>query len=365
MYEQFFELKRKPFELVPNPEFLFLGATHKKAMTYLNYVVHEGAGFMVLTGEVGSGKTTLIRDFINRLDDRTTLARVFNTRVDFEQLLAMINDDFGLDSAGKNKVTLLKEINQFLIEEHGKGRLPVLIIDEAQDLTPAVLEEVRLLSNLETPDAKLLQIILVGQPELAQMLSLAELRQLRQRVSIVCNLNPLTRSECEEYIHHRLTVAGNGDAVQFSPQAMDKIYSFSSGIPRLVNILCNFLLLTAFAEETKAIDEGMVDEIIKDIQGDIPNHPGNDGSGGQPAPRQTLEPSPSEGEGRSAPSPALHAQDDDKNKLMLLFMLVLMMDDMGNRVKALEKEHACVKIRDLNGLSHGLELLEKCEHQTQ
>jgi putative secretion ATPase (PEP-CTERM system associated) len=356
MYEHFFELKRKPFELVPNPDFLFMGATHKKAMTYLNYVVQERTGFMLLTGEVGSGKTTLLRDFINRLDHRATLAKVFNTKVNFEQLLAMINDDFGLDSAGKNKVTLLKELNQFLVEEHGKGRSPILIIDEAQNFTPTVLEEVRLLSNLETHDAKLLQIILVGQPELAEMLSLTELRQLRQRISIVCHLYPLTRAECEEYIHHRLAIAGNRNAVQFSPEAIDSIYSFSTGIPRLMNIICNFLLLTAFAEETKTIDHEMVADIIKDLQGETSHSSKNDMTEGKRALLHALGTSSAEGEGRVAPAPAMNSQNGEKNTRLLL-------KDISLRVTVLEKDHARVQAHDLDGMARRLELLEKSAQQ--
>src|SRR5512139_358747 len=150
MYEHFFGLNKKPFELAPNPDFFFPGAAHKRALTYLDYAVKEKMGFIILIGEVGSGKTTLIRDFVSRLDQRVTVAKVFNTKVNFEQLVAMINDDFGLDGTGKDKVTLLKDLYHFLIAEHGKGRSPVLIIDEAQNLAPAVLEEVRMLSNLET-----------------------------------------------------------------------------------------------------------------------------------------------------------------------------------------------------------------------
>jgi general secretion pathway protein A len=266
MYEHFFGLNKKPFELAPNPDFLFSGAAYKRALTYLNYAVKEKTGFVMLTGEVGSGKTTLIREFISKLDRQVPVAKVFNTKVSFEQLIAMINDDFGLDSTGRDKVTLLKDLYHLLIEEHGKGRSPILVIDEAQNLTPTVLEEVRMLSNLETRDAKLIQIVLVGQPELAAVLSLDELRQLRQRVSVVCRLAPLTRGECEEYIYHRLAVAGNRQAVQFSSEVLDSIYAYSNGIPRLVNTLCNFILLTAFTEETRTISREMAADIIAELQ---------------------------------------------------------------------------------------------------
>ena len=261
MYEEFFHLRKKPFELVPNPDFLYLSGTHKKAMVYIDYGLSEKAGFILLTGEVGSGKTTLIRNFIRKLDGTVTLSKVFNTKVNAEQLISMINEDFGIDSAGKGKVQLLKELYAFLIGEYEKGRHALLVMDEAQNFTPELLEEVRMLSNLETDDSKLLQIILVGQPELRSILSLPDLRQLRQRISIACHLSPLTRAETEEYVFHRLEVAGNRDAVTFSPEAMNAVYVYSKGIPRLVNILCNFLMLTAFTEQTREVTVDMVHDI--------------------------------------------------------------------------------------------------------
>lgn len=261
MYEEFFQLKGKPFELVPNPDFLYLSGTHKKAMVYMDYGLSEKAGFILLTGEVGAGKTTLIRNFIKKLNGTATLSKVFNTKVNAEQLISMINEDFGIESAGKGKVQLLKELYTFLIKEYEKGRHALLVIDEAQNFTPELLEEVRMLSNLETDDAKLLQIILVGQPELRSVLSLPELRQLRQRISIACHLSPLTREETEGYIFHRLEVAGNRNAVTISPEAMNAVYVYSKGIPRLVNVLCNFLMLTAFTEQTREVMADMVHDV--------------------------------------------------------------------------------------------------------
>ncbi len=266
MYEHFFQLNKKPFELTPNPDFLYLSKSHKKASTYLDYCLREKANFLFLTGEVGSGKTTLIRDLVKKLDGTVTLSMVFNTKVNSEQLLSMINEDFGLDSPGRDKVLLLKELNNFLIEEYQKGHQAVLIIDEAQNLSPDLLEEVRLLSNLEMDDSKLLQIILVGQPELEKVISLPELRQLRQRISIMCRLSSLTRTETEEYILHRLEVAGNRNAATFSKEAIDSLYAASKGVPRVVNIICNFLMLTAFTEETREVNADMVQDIVKDLK---------------------------------------------------------------------------------------------------
>ncbi len=266
MYETFYGLKVKPFELVPSPDFLFLSRSHRKALTYLKYGVTEKVGFMLLTGEVGSGKTTLIRNLIKGLASNIVLSKIFNTKVSSEQLISLINEDFGLDVNGKDKISLLRELNNFLIEQYAEKHNPILVIDEAQNLTPELLEEVRMLSNLETDDAKLLQIVLVGQPELKKVLARPELRQLRQRISISCHIYPITRVETEEYIFHRLEVAGNRDAVIFRNGTVESVYNFSKGIPRLINIVCDFLMLAAFVEETREITSGLVKEVIGELE---------------------------------------------------------------------------------------------------
>lgn len=265
MYESFFKLHSKPFDLLPDPRFIYLSKSHKKALTYLDYGIRERSGFILLTGEVGSGKTTLIRDLLDKCYTNVVLSKIFNTRVTSEQLLAMINDDFGLAVQGKDKVTLIRDLNEFLINQYAGGKQPILIIDEAQNLSPELLEEVRMLSNLEASNSKLLQIILVGQPELREILAAPELRQLRQRININCHLQTLTREEVEQYIYHRLEVAGNPKAVQFEPETFDVIFRYSRGIPRLVNILCDFLLFLAFAEETTSLSVTMVKDVIGDL----------------------------------------------------------------------------------------------------
>lgn len=265
MYEAFFKLAKKPFDLVPNPDFLFLSRSHKKALAYLDYGIRERAGFILLTGDIGSGKTTLIRDLIRKHRGNVVLSKIFNTRVDSHQLLSMINDDFGLPIEGKDKISLLRELNEFLIDQYAAGQQPVIIVDEAQNLTPAILEEIRMLSNLETDDAKLLQIILVGQPELRDHLAGAEMLQFRQRINVNCQLSPLSRVETESYVLHRLEVAGNRNAATFSTEALDVVYKYSRGIPRLVNIICGFLMLSAFAEQTTMIDGEMAREIVGDL----------------------------------------------------------------------------------------------------
>ncbi len=265
MYESFFNLKQKPFDLLPDPEFLFMSSSHKKALSYLDYGIKERVGFILLTGEVGSGKTTIIRNLIKKNLSNVVLSKIFNTRVDSEQLIAMINDDFGLSVQSKDKITMLRDLNTFLIDQFVKGCHPVLIIDEAQNLNHDLLEEIRMLSNLETDNAKLLQIILVGQPELRNTLASSTLLQLRQRISINCHIQPLNRLEVEQYIHHRLEKAGDREAVSFTKESLDIVFNYSRGIPRLINIICDFILLAAFAEETRGIDTVLVQDIIGDL----------------------------------------------------------------------------------------------------
>jgi putative secretion ATPase (PEP-CTERM system associated) len=270
MYEAFFNLRKKPFELVPDPEFIFLSRGHKKALTYLDYGIRERAGFILLTGEVGSGKTTLIRNLLSKRYERVTLSKIFNTRVSSEQLLAMINDDFGLSVAGKDKISLIRDLNDFLLEQHAGGNHPILIIDEAQNLAADLLEEIRMLSNLESSHSKLLQIVLVGQPELRETLAAPELLQLRQRISINCHLKALSREEMAEYIVHRMAVAGNAEALHFPAGTLDLVYQYSRGIPRLVNIICDFLMLSAFAEEVTCVSLEMARDVVGDL--DFDNH---------------------------------------------------------------------------------------------
>ena len=265
MYTEFFGLSAKPFDLLPNPKFLYLSRGHRKALSYLQYGVQEHAGFTLLTGEVGSGKTTLVRDVINNLSSDVTLSMIFNTRVDGHQLIAMINTDFGLQTDGKDKVQLITELNDFLLEECSSNRQPIIIIDEAQNLSAEALEEIRLLSNLEAENFKMVQIILVGQPELKQIISKPSLRQLRQRISISCHLNPLNREESEEYVYHRLATVGNRDCVVFQDGVFDTIFHFSGGVPRLINLICDFLLLSAFVEGTKEIDMALVNDAVNEL----------------------------------------------------------------------------------------------------
>jgi len=268
MYTEFFNLTVKPFELVPNPDFLYQSHSHKKALNYLKYGLHERAGFILLTGEVGSGKTTIVRNLIKEIGQDVALSMVFNTRVSNKQILAMINDDFGLTVNGKDKITLLRELNDFLVEIHAQNRHAVVIIDEAQNLSTSALEEIRLLSNLEATDTKLLQIILVGQPELKMTMACNELRQLRQRISVHCQLAPLTQNETKEYVYHRLEKAGNRGALTWGDGTFETLFQYTQGVPRLINIFCDFILLAACVENTKELSLEFVLDVIKDVSWD-------------------------------------------------------------------------------------------------
>jgi putative secretion ATPase (PEP-CTERM system associated) len=267
MYTLFFNFKKHPFKLTPDPEFLFLSRIHKKALMYMKYgITSDAGGFILLTGEVGTGKTTVLRSILKEIDQDTVFARIYNSRLSSEQLMAAINDDFGLDTKGKDKILLLKDLTSFLIDQFSSQKKSILIIDEAQNLSPDLLEEIRLLSNLETDKAKLLQIILIGQSELRKVLDTQDLRALRQRITVSCHILPLNREETKKYIFHRLDVAGNRDAIAFQDGSIDQIHQFSRGIPRLINILCDFILLTAFSEQSREISVEMVRDVVNDLE---------------------------------------------------------------------------------------------------
>jgi general secretion pathway protein A len=269
MYREFFGLKEKPFNITSDPNFLFLSRVHREAFSHLLYGIKERKGFLEITGEVGAGKTTLCRALLSQLDRNTKSAFIFNSTLPELQLLQAILEDYGIVVAGRSKVSLLRQLNSFLIEELSKNNNVVLIIDEAQNLKPSILEEIRMLSNLETDKEKLFQIILVGQPELRSKLSSPGLKQLRQRIAVRFHITPLEKDEIGQYIYHRLSVAGSNGSITFEPDAIDYIYRFSGGIPRIINTVCDKSLLAAYVAETKNITLPLVENSVQEMEGAI------------------------------------------------------------------------------------------------
>ena len=265
MYNKFFGFKEKPFKLVPNPEYLFLSKSHEEALAHLSYAISQGDGFVEITGEVGTGKTTLCRVFLENLDKSINAAYIFNPKLDALQLLKAINDEFGIDSTPDNTKDLIDRLNAFLIAKKSAGQKVLVLIDEAQNLSLEVLEQLRLLSNLETTQEKLLQIILVGQPELGEMLSSHQLRQLGQRITINCQISPLTYEETKDYIRHRIALASHRAGPPFDKASYHAIYQYSQGVPRLINIACDRTLLNAFSRNSFKITGAITKEAVSEL----------------------------------------------------------------------------------------------------
>jgi putative secretion ATPase (PEP-CTERM system associated) len=264
MYEEFYGLKEKPFSLLPDPGFLYFTKQHRLALTMLEYGMSSQAGFTVITGEIGAGKTTLIRKLLESDDPSVTVGLLNNTMVaDLRELLSWIAFSFGLEFEGKSHVELYNDFIHFLIEEYGEGRRCVLIIDEAQQLGVELLEQVRMLSNINSGKHLLIQFILVGQPELRDILRRPELVQFAQRIAVDYHLKRLTEAEVIEYIRHRIKMAG-GNPSLFAEEACKEVWRFSRGIPRLVNVLCDTSLVYGFSEQKKKVDLALVKEVIKD-----------------------------------------------------------------------------------------------------
>lgn len=267
MYEDYYGFVEKPFSLTPDPKFLYRSETHANAFDLLQYAIRRREGFVVITGDIGTGKTTLCRAILDELDRRTFTALVLNPFLSEEDLLKLILQDFGVVSrdevkrgrlANVSKQDLIDTLNEFLLSLLPLGASALLVVDEAQNLPLQVLEQIRILSNLETDTEKLLQVVLVGQLNLQPLLRSPEMRQLDQRVSIRYELKPLTRRETAAYVEHRLTVAGGARAVGFTPRALDLVHRFSGGTPRLINLICDRALLAGYAERTNRIEPDLV-----------------------------------------------------------------------------------------------------------
>lgn len=268
MYSDFYGFREAPFNITPDPRFLFFSDRHREAFNHILFGIRERKGFIQITGEVGAGKTTVCRAILEELGPAVRTALILNPYLTGPQLLRTLLTELGL-SAPEDKVECLQVLNQFLLDQLVLGQDVVLFIDEAQDLADEVLEEVRLLSNLETDQRKLLQIVLVGQPELREKLNAHRLRQLRQRITVRYHLAPLTRDEMERYIEHRLHVAGANGAPTFSRWALGTIYRYSKGIPRLVNAVCDKALLCGFVTGDDHLTWGHVRRAIRELEGNI------------------------------------------------------------------------------------------------
>ena len=267
MYLDFYGFNEMPFKLTPDPKFLYQTAAHREVLAQLLYGVQQSKGFIALTGEIGTGKTTLLHTVMKRLAESASVAFLFNSTLSFDGLLEYILEDFGISAPGATtQAQRLFALNNFLIERRRLGQSAVLILDEAQNLDPKTLEQIRLLSNFETPHEKLLQILLVGQPELRAKLNLPELRQLKQRIALSCSIRPLTAAEVHQYILTRLRIAKGRDLGIFTEKAVAKIAAYSGGIPRVVNIVCDHCLVIGYADQERRIGPDIVDQAIATLE---------------------------------------------------------------------------------------------------
>ncbi len=269
MYTTFFGFKENPFNLTPDPRYLFLSRYHKDALDHLLYGINERKGFIAITGGIGTGKTTLCRAFLGHLDASTKSALIFNSFISDNELLKAINQEFGItmDAGAESKKDYIDALNHFLLENYSKGENAVLLIDEAQNLSHSVLEQIRMLSNLETEKEKLIQIILVGQPELRELLVAPSLRQLDERITVRYDLQPLDPKDIKGYVEHRLVVAGSRGDLKFTKSALRKVFSYSRGNPRRINAVCDRALLIAYAKEKHTVSDRMITKAIEEVRG--------------------------------------------------------------------------------------------------
>jgi general secretion pathway protein A len=275
MYMRFFGLKQEPFSLAPDPRYLYMSKRHREALAHLLYGVGGGGGFVLLSGEIGAGKTTVCRCFLEQIPKRCNVAYIFNPKLTVLELVKSINDEFHIPApkvrGAATVKTYVDALNDFLLRTHAVGQNNVLIIDEAQQLSAEVLEQLRLLTNLETNERKLLQIVLIGQPELRTMLERPDLEQLAQRVIARFHLKALTAKETEHYIRHRLSVAGMTRAIPFDRRALQRIHEISRGVPRRINLLCDRVMLGAYAHGKYTIDHAMAEKAGREVFGRMPN----------------------------------------------------------------------------------------------
>ena len=266
LYLSFYGLQEEPFNITPDPRFLFYSARHKEAYDLLRYGIENRKGFIELVGEVGSGKTTLCRAVLSSLPKNVQTALVLNPTLTETQLLRAILNDLGLTVKGRDRLSYIEQLNSYLLFMAREGNNVALFIDEAQDLEPGVMEQIRLLSNLETDQQKLMQIVLIGQPELRDRLSRSDLRQLRQRILVRCRLDELNEKEVAYYISHRLKVAGAREGVAFDAESVHLVHKYSKGLPRLINSLCDRAMMAAYLEKSHVVHGAHVRKAIHDVE---------------------------------------------------------------------------------------------------
>jgi general secretion pathway protein A len=267
MYLKHYGLQEFPFNLTPDPRYIHWTAQHRDAFDHLLYGIEARKGFVAFTGEVGSGKTTLCRAVLAQLGERVATALLLNPSLSGTQLLRAMLKDFGLESAARDRLAYIEILNEFLLRKNSEGSNVALVIDEAQNLSPEVMEQVRLLSNLETDQHKLIQIVLCGQPELNQRLNRPDLRQLRQRITVRYHLAPLTREDVHDYVRHRLAVAGSDGEIDFRSSALREIYRYAGGSPRLINAVCDGALMAGYVAGTRTLEGRHVKRAVELLEG--------------------------------------------------------------------------------------------------
>lgn len=294
MYERFYHLRDRPFALSPDPDYLYPSRVHREALDYLRFGIEGNAGFVVVTGEIGSGKTTLLQVLLRNLDGQTTVIRLVNTLLTGRELIESMLLDLGFQNPPATKPLMLRELARLLVEQRGAGRRVVAVIDEAQNLSLDALEELRMLSNLETEKSKLLQIVLVGQPDLRDSLERPQLEQLRQRITVRYHIEPLDAEETAHYINHRLKRAAIAAPLVFPTTATAQIHARSGGVPRLINVICDAVLLCGYAEESRQIDDSLVQTAISELEAStvLRRSPLGTRSAVQPAPAELSNPRP-------------------------------------------------------------------------
>lgn len=269
MYLEFLGLREKPFSVTSDPAFLYLSRRHREALSHMVYGIRERKGFIEITGEIGTGKTTLCKALLRQLDPSTKTALLLHPHLSELQLLQTIVQDFGLDPSRNNRMSLFNQLSEFLIEQATRGHNIVLIIDEAQNMSVRLLEQIRMLSNLETDKDKLIQIILVGQPQLRDKLNLPSMRQLQQRVGVRYHVLPLDLDEVRVYVEHRLQVAGSDGTLVWADDAVQEVYECSKGIPRLINLICDRALLACYVFRIKLVDRSVIRRSYQELMGEV------------------------------------------------------------------------------------------------